>query len=68
MLRMKSDLVELCLRPVNKPTRNQSGMNACSWRGDGCGYPGDYRTGDVIHGLPLEEAATAVFHVHQTGG
>ncbi len=21
------------------------------------GYPGDYRTGDVIHGLPLEEVA-----------
>ncbi len=24
------------------------------------GYPGDYRTGDVIHGLPLEEAEAAV--------
>lgn len=27
------------------------------------GYPGDYRTGDVIHGLPLEEVAGGkVFH------
>lgn len=27
------------------------------------GYPGDYRTGDVIHGLPLEEVADGkVFH------
>ncbi len=27
------------------------------------GYPGDYRTGDVIHGLPLEEVAEGkVFH------
>lgn len=27
------------------------------------GYPGDYRTGDAIHGLPLEEAADGkVFH------
>ena len=27
------------------------------------GYPGDYRTGDVIHGLPLEEVEGGkVFH------
>ncbi|MCL7660215.1 phosphoribosylamine--glycine ligase, partial [Klebsiella pneumoniae] len=27
------------------------------------GYPGDYRTGDVIHGLPLEEVEDGkVFH------
>ena len=34
------------------------------------GYPGDYRTGDVIHGLPLEEVAAqnqravAFYHRH----
>jgi len=30
------------------------------------GYPGNYRTGDVIHGLPLESVGGKVFHAGTT--
>jgi len=61
MLRMQSDLVELCLAACEgkldeKVSRwdPRASLGVVMAAG---GYPGNYRTGDVIHGLPLEEAA-----------
>ena len=61
MLRMKSDLVELCLAACEGKLDEQksewddrASLGVVMAAG---GYPGDYRTGDVIHGLPLEEVA-----------
>ncbi|POT55331.1 phosphoribosylamine--glycine ligase [Citrobacter amalonaticus] len=67
MLRMKSDLVELCLAACEgKLDEQESQWDERASLGvvmAAGGYPGDYRTGDVIHGLPLEEAADGkVFH------
>ncbi|EGT4257194.1 phosphoribosylamine--glycine ligase [Citrobacter amalonaticus] len=67
MLRMKSDLVELCLAACEDKLDEQksewddrASLGVVMAAG---GYPGDYRTGDVIHGLPLEEVADGkVFH------
>ena len=67
MLRMKSDLVELCLAACEGKLDEQksewddrASLGVVMAAG---GYPGDYRTGDVIHGLPLEEVADGkVFH------
>lgn len=66
MLRMKSDLVELCLAACegkldeNVEWDERASLGVVMAAG---GYPGDYRTGDVIHGLPLEEVADGkVFH------
>ncbi|WLI76834.1 phosphoribosylamine--glycine ligase [Kosakonia sp. H02] len=67
MLRMQSDLVELCLaacegkldEKVSKWDERAS-LGVVMAAG---GYPGNYHNGDVIHGLPLEEVADGkVFH------
>ncbi|RWR02521.1 phosphoribosylamine--glycine ligase [[Pantoea] beijingensis] len=67
MLRLQSDLVELCLagcegkldQKVSKwDPRPSLGVVLAAG-----GYPGDYNTGDTIHGLPLEEVPDGkVFH------
>src|SRR5690606_32280831 len=58
MLRMKSDLVELCLAACD----GKLGEKTSEWDERASlgvviaagGYPGNYSTGDEIHGLPLE--------------
>ncbi len=67
MLRMQSDLVELCLAACEgKLDKHQSKWDPRPALGvvmAAGGYPAEYRTGDVIHGLPLEEVANGkVFH------
>ena len=67
MLRMKSDLVELCLAAceskLDEKTSEWDERASLGVVMAAGGYPGDYRTGDVIHGLPLEEVAGGkVFH------
>ncbi len=59
MLRMQSDLVELCLAACRGKLDEQTSrwdprasLGVVMAAG---GYPGNYRTGDEIHGLPLEE-------------
>jgi phosphoribosylamine--glycine ligase len=67
VLRMKSDLVELCLAACEGALDEQksewderASLGVVMAAG---GYPGDYRTGDTLHGLPPEEAADGkVFH------
>ena len=67
MLRMKSDLVELCLAAcagkLDEKTSewdNRASLGVVVAAG---GYPGSYNTGDEIHGLPQQEAADGkVFH------
>ena len=67
MLRMKSDLVELCLAACDgKLDEKTSEWDERASLGvviAAGGYPGNYNTGDEIHGLPLEEIDGAkVFH------
>ncbi|GAB7262999.1 MULTISPECIES: phosphoribosylamine--glycine ligase [Dickeya] len=67
MLRLKSDLVELCLAACDgKLDEKTSDWDARPSLGvvlAAGGYPGDYRTGDVISGLPTQEATDGkVFH------
>ncbi|HIH9202640.1 TPA: phosphoribosylamine--glycine ligase, partial [Escherichia coli] len=67
MLRMKSDLVELCLAAcegkLDEKTSEWDERASLGVVMAAGGYPGDYRTGDVIHGLPLEEVEDGkVFH------
>ena len=67
MLRLQSDLVEMCLAACEgKLDQQESQWDERPALGvvlAAGGYPGDYRTGDVIHGLPLEEVADGkVFH------
>ncbi|WP_414165234.1 phosphoribosylamine--glycine ligase [Superficieibacter sp. BNK-5] len=67
MLRMESDLVDLCLAAcegkLDEKTSEWDKRAALGVVIAAGGYPGDYRTGDVIHGLPLEEVAGGkVFH------
>lgn len=67
MLRLQSDLVELCLAACDgKLDEVQSQWDARPSLGvvmAAGGYPADYRTGDEIHGLPLEDVADGkVFH------
>ncbi|MFZ3622045.1 phosphoribosylamine--glycine ligase [Leclercia barmai] len=67
MLRMKSDLVELCLAACEgKLDQKTSEWDERASLGvviAAGGYPGNYNTGDQIHGLPLEEIDGAkVFH------
>ncbi len=67
MLRLQSDLVELCLAACDgKLDEVQSQWDARPSLGvvmAAGGYPADYRTGDEIHGLPLEEVTDGkVFH------
>ncbi|EOE6857469.1 phosphoribosylamine--glycine ligase [Cronobacter sakazakii] len=73
MMRLQSDLVELCLAACEgKLDTVQSQWDARPALGvvmAAGGYPGDYRTGDVIHGLPIEEIANGdgkVFHAGTT--
>jgi phosphoribosylamine--glycine ligase len=59
MLRLRSDLVDLCLAGAE----GRLGEKTSEWDPRPAlgvvlaagGYPADYKTGDVIHGLPLEE-------------
>ncbi|EBF3855172.1 phosphoribosylamine--glycine ligase, partial [Salmonella enterica subsp. enterica serovar Reading] len=67
MLRMKSDLVDLCLAACDgKLDEKTSEWDERASLGvviAAGGYPGSYNTGDEIHGLPLEEVADGkVFH------
>ncbi|POU70666.1 phosphoribosylamine--glycine ligase [Leclercia sp. LSNIH6] len=67
MLRMKSDLVELCLAACEgKLDEKRSEWDERASLGvviAAGGYPGNYNTGDEIHGLPLEAIEGAkVFH------
>jgi phosphoribosylamine--glycine ligase len=67
MLRLQSDLVELCLAACEgKLDEKESVWDERPALGvvlAAGGYPGDYRTGDVIHGLPLETVPDGnVFH------
>ncbi|EOT1207649.1 phosphoribosylamine--glycine ligase [Cronobacter sakazakii] len=73
MMRLQSDLVELCLGACEgKLDTVKSQWDARPALGvvmAAGGYPGDYRTGDVIHGLPIEEIANGdgkVFHAGTT--
>lgn len=67
MLRLQSDLVELCLAAVEGKLDQQTSqwdprpsLGVVLAAG---GYPGNYNTGDIIHGLPLEEVPDGkVFH------
>jgi len=67
MLRLRSDLVELCLAGAE----GNLGDKSSDWDERPAlgvvlaagGYPGDYANGEVIHGLPLEEVSDGkVFH------
>lgn len=67
MLRLRSDLVELCLAGAE----GKLGEKSSKWDERPSlgvvlaagGYPADYRQGDVIHGLPQQENANGkVFH------
>ncbi len=67
MLRLRSDLVELCLAAldkrldqVNAKWDERAALGVVLAAG---GYPGSYHSGDVIHGLPDDEVAdNKVFH------
>ncbi|ADP11045.1 Phosphoribosylamine-glycine ligase [Erwinia sp. Ejp617] len=71
MLRLQSDLVDLCLAAVNGnldqkdsvwDPRPSLGVVLAAG-----GYPGDYVNGQQIHGLPVEEVADGkVFHAGTT--
>jgi phosphoribosylamine--glycine ligase len=62
MLRMKSDLVELCLAACEWDERASLGVVIAAG-----GYPGNYNNGDEIHGLPLEAVEDGkVFHAGTT--
>ncbi|CRY84331.1 phosphoribosylamine--glycine ligase [Yersinia intermedia] len=67
MLRMRSDLVELCLAgaqgKLNEKTSDWDERPSLGVVLAAGGYPADYRQGDVIHGLPQQEVADGkVFH------
>ncbi|PLR30043.1 phosphoribosylamine--glycine ligase [Chimaeribacter coloradensis] len=67
MLRLRSDLVELCLAGAEGNLGGKSSVwderPALGVVLAAGGYPGDYATGQVIHGLPLEEVSDGkVFH------
>lgn len=71
MLRLNSDLVALCLAAVDGALDTQtSEWDARPALGvvlAAGGYPGSYRTGDQIHGLPLEAVPEGkVFHAGTT--
>jgi phosphoribosylamine--glycine ligase len=66
MLRLRSDLVELCqaalagkLDTVRADWDPRTSLGVVLAAG---GYPGSYRKGDVITGLPAETGTTKVFH------
>lgn len=67
MLRLRSDLVELCLAgaegKLGEKTSEWDKRPALGVVLAAGGYPADYRQGDVIHGLPQQEDANGkVFH------
>ncbi|HGM5168525.1 TPA: phosphoribosylamine--glycine ligase [Serratia marcescens] len=67
MLRLRSDLVELCLAGaegrLNEKTSGWDERPALGVVLAAGGYPGDYRNGEVIQGLPQQESADGkVFH------
>ncbi|AYD45524.1 phosphoribosylamine--glycine ligase [Yersinia rochesterensis] len=67
MLRMRSDLVELCLAgaqgKLNEKTSDWDERPSLGVVLAAGGYPADYRQGDIIHGLPQQEVAKGkVFH------
>ncbi len=67
MPRMKPDQAERCLAAcegtLDEKTSEWDERASLGVVMAAGGYPGDYRTGDVIHGLPLEEVADGkVFH------
>ncbi|EKT61076.1 phosphoribosylamine--glycine ligase [Providencia sneebia] len=67
MMRLQSDLVELCLAGAKGELAGKDSLwderPALGVVIAAGGYPGDYHTGDVIYGLPAEEAADSkVFH------
>lgn len=71
MLRLQSDLVDLCLAAVDgKLDEKDSVWDPRPSLGvvlAAGGYPGDYVNGEQIHGLPLEEVADGkVFHAGTT--
>ncbi|MBS0883769.1 phosphoribosylamine--glycine ligase [Pantoea sp. JGM49] len=71
MLRLQSDLVELCLAAVDgkldKQTSQWDPRPSLGVVLAAGGYPADYNTGDQIHGLPLEEVPDGkVFHAGTT--
>ncbi|MBH2899664.1 phosphoribosylamine--glycine ligase [Serratia ureilytica] len=67
MLRLRSDLVERCLAGaegrLNEKTSDGAERPALGVVLAAGGYPGDYRNGEVIQGLPQQESADGkVFH------
>ncbi|MGK9175676.1 phosphoribosylamine--glycine ligase [Yokenella regensburgei] len=71
MMRMQSDLVDLCLAAckgnLDEKTSEWDSRAALGVVMAAGGYPGEYNTGDVIHGLPLESTpAGKVFHAGTT--
>ncbi|HIE0366795.1 TPA: phosphoribosylamine--glycine ligase [Serratia marcescens] len=67
MLRLRSDLVELCLAGaegrLNEKSSDWDERPALGVVLAADGYPGDYRNGEVIQGLPQQESADGkVFH------
>jgi len=67
MLRLQSDLAALCDAALDKKLdQTEAQWDARAALGvvlAAGGYPGDYRKGDVIHGLPQQEGNTVkVFH------
>lgn len=67
MMRLQSDLVELCLAGAKGELAGKDSLwderPALGVVIAAGGYPGDYRHGDIISGLPTEEAADSkVFH------
>ena len=67
MLRLRSDLVELCLAGaegrLNEKTSDWDERPALGVVLAAGGYPGDYRNSEVIQGLPQQESADGkVFH------
>jgi phosphoribosylamine--glycine ligase len=74
MMRLRSDLVALCeaaldgkLDQIKAQWDPRPALGVVLAAGD---YPGEYRKGDVISGLPAETADTKVFHagtMHRNG-
>ncbi|HEJ9034076.1 TPA: phosphoribosylamine--glycine ligase [Serratia marcescens] len=67
MLRLRSDLVELCLAGaegrLNEKSSDWDERPALGVVLAAGGYPGDYRNGEIIQGLPQQESADGkVFH------
>lgn len=71
MLRLRSDLVDLCEaaleRRLDRITADWDSRAALGVVLTAAGYPGMYRKGDVISGLPIaEQESTKMFHAGTT--